>query len=369
MKVVHISNFDPKDTKSSGVNGFIKKILPLLNEKIEVHIIGLLYSSIKGKKVGYKHYSILTGGKKWVAYRFLLNLIFKGNKLIDRESVIHVHRFEYLIPFLNKSNEKVATVHINFYRELFFRKGPILGMIYGLYEQFLLENPERFKLRKIIFVDQNTFEDYCKRFPNIRKISSVMPVGIETNRFKQLNEKKCKRIIGIKKEDKLILSISRLVAEKDLALALRAYKLYQNTGTCFFIVGDGPQKKQLINLAKELKLNHCKFLGNVPNESLPLLFNSAEIFVMSSIYEGLPTTILEALSCGVPVVSTDAGGIKEVITNGKNGYVINSRDVSEFYESMKKVSKSKMRSYCTKSVKKFEIQNVAKYYMKIYRSL
>ena len=61
------------------------------------------------------------------------------------------------------------------------------------------------------------------------------------------------------------------------------------------------------------------FLGNIPNRELPKILNQHEVFVLPSLWEGMPKTLLEAMACGLPVIGTRIDGTKEVIEHGKNG--------------------------------------------------
>lgn len=87
-----------------------------------------------------------------------------------------------------------------------------------------------------------------------------------------------------------------------------------------YIVGSGSQEKMLKDQAARLSLI-CHFLGNLPNERLPDFFNSATVFILPSLYEGHPKALLEAMSCGLPVIGTDVPGICEVLQHRETGFL------------------------------------------------
>lgn len=90
----------------------------------------------------------------------------------------------------------------------------------------------------------------------------------------------------------------------------------------FYIAGYGTQENYLKNLVKQLRLNnYVHFLGNLPNEKLIEEDSKRKILIMASTQEGLPTAIAEALSVGVPVVSTNPGDIGIVLKNNYNGFI------------------------------------------------
>lgn len=100
-------------------------------------------------------------------------------------------------------------------------------------------------------------------------------------------------------------------------------------------VGDGPERANLESLTKELDLKtSISFVGNQPYESISFYLNQSKIFVMSSIFEGLPVAMLEALSCGLPVVVPDVGDIKDVAKHGYNAYLIKENLVSSFVQGI-----------------------------------
>ncbi len=107
----------------------------------------------------------------------------------------------------------------------------------------------------------------------------------------------------------------------------------------FYIAGYGTQEKMLKALVDKLGLNHqIHFLGNVPNLKLVEEDSSKKIFVMASTQEGLPTAIAEAMSVGVPVISTNPGDIGLVLKNDYNGYIfpLDFKD-DEYIEAIMKI--------------------------------
>ncbi|PJE59903.1 MAG: hypothetical protein COU85_01155, partial [Candidatus Portnoybacteria bacterium CG10_big_fil_rev_8_21_14_0_10_44_7] len=89
------------------------------------------------------------------------------------------------------------------------------------------------------------------------------------------------------------------------------------------IVGDGPNEKKLKAQTAKLRLNNrVKFLGRLPHDQLLKLMVASDVFVLNTQYEGLPHIVLEAMACGLPVVTTNVGGNPEVIKNGRSGLLV-----------------------------------------------
>lgn len=92
------------------------------------------------------------------------------------------------------------------------------------------------------------------------------------------------------------------------------------------IVGDGPEMENLKNLVKTLKLTDVVFKGRVPNTQIYDELNEADIFTNPTTKDNMPVSILEAFACGLPVVSTNVGGIPYVIEDHSNGLLVDNND-------------------------------------------
>lgn len=106
--------------------------------------------------------------------------------------------------------------------------------------------------------------------------------------------------------------------------------------TELYIVGNGENKKALEEKAGQLLNRSIFFSGQKMDSELVVEFQNADCLLMFSNYENLPVVILEALCCGVPVLSSDTGGISEHI-NENNGYLVKAKDETALLSSMKKV--------------------------------
>jgi glycosyltransferase involved in cell wall biosynthesis len=114
-----------------------------------------------------------------------------------------------------------------------------------------------------------------------------------------------------------ICFVGRLEAEKNLFALLEAFR---GLDVELEVIGDGSQRESLEVAARDEGVN-AYFLGNRPHMALPQHLNAAEIFVLPSLYEGHPKTLLEAMACGRPVVGADVSGIRELISHRETGYL------------------------------------------------
>ena len=116
-------------------------------------------------------------------------------------------------------------------------------------------------------------------------------------------------------KDDYLLTVCRLDKRKGLDYLLVAFKdiLKKFPNLKLYMVGNGPEKENLKQLAKDLGIaKSVEFKGFVNTEDLPDYYRQAKIFILSSLQEGLAITILEALSCGTPIVSTNCGGTEDI---------------------------------------------------------
>ena len=171
-------------------------------------------------------------------------------------------------------------------------------------------------------------EEYIKiKAVPSNKIAYV-PNGIDTSLFNvDKNEvvlyQKSAGLVG----KKVLLAIGSLFIQKDYPNMIAAFSKFRDkmSSAVLLIVGDGPLKSELQELVKKQSLvGQIWFLGL--RRDLPLLMGAADIFVMSSSWEGLPTVALEASASKLPIIITDVGGSNEIVIDGKTGFIVPPHD-------------------------------------------
>ena len=134
---------------------------------------------------------------------------------------------------------------------------------------------------------------------------SVIPNSINTDRFCPSSGSTNGRL----------LFVGRLSKEKNLSALVDALT---GTGIGLDLVGSGPEEDNIRERIRKAKID-AELLGSVSNDKLPELITRYQAFILPSLYEGHPKAILEAMSCGLPVIGTDVPGIRGLITHEKNG--------------------------------------------------
>lgn len=185
-------------------------------------------------------------------------------------------------------------------------------------------------------VSQSAVEEFIKKGAVKPGRMITIANGIDTDKFKFNNSSRIKLRSQLSiNNEKVILAVGRLDAAKDYPNLLNSLTLLKIERQDFkvFIVGDGPYKDTLYKLTKDLKIDSCvRFLG-VRNDVKELM-SAADIYVMSSAWEGLPMVILEAMSCERLIVATDCGGISEAV--GSQGLLVESKNETVLAQALDK---------------------------------
>lgn len=150
-----------------------------------------------------------------------------------------------------------------------------------------------------------------------------------------------KNIPSFSQRDKVIVTVGRLsLHQKRQDVLLDAFKLFheENPGYILVIYGDGPDAKRIQAMIDERGLTGCVILAGRTNRVEKEIFNAAA-FVLTSDYEGIPNALIEAMSIGVPSISTDCspGGAALLIRNGENGFLVPRGDTEAIAEKMRLV--------------------------------
>ena len=186
------------------------------------------------------------------------------------------------------------------------------------------------KFSKVCFVSQTAKIGFEKAVGLLDNASIVHNV-IDKKRIIQASEEECSwefSTNGLK-----LITVGRLIEAKNYTSLLRiCAQLEKEFDFELFIVGDGEERKKLEDLIKEDSIKSVKLLGFARNP-YPLL-RKADLFVCSSIREGYSTAVVEALTLGLPVITTDVSGMDEILDNGKYGMIVANNEV-DLYNGLK----------------------------------
>lgn len=181
---------------------------------------------------------------------------------------------------------------------------------------------------KVIAVSEDVKESILKNIAPRIPIQTVLN-GVNTDSFKRDGEAgdALRNQLGIPADALVVGTIAVFRFQKRLVEWLEvAKRVTQEYPEIYFVVvGDGPLKNEVEQRRRELKLEQRVVLAGLQTDVKPWL-SVMDVYMMTSVFEGLPIALLEAMSMGCAVVTTDAGGIKEVIRNNQDGLMVKVDD-------------------------------------------
>lgn len=146
------------------------------------------------------------------------------------------------------------------------------------------------------------------------------------------------------KAAKCIVTVGRIIRHKKIDGIIRAVKALAGgfPDISLLIIGEGPEKGNLEKLAQEMRLeSRVQLYGRAAHEETIKLVKEADIFVLNSIYEGMPHAVIEAMACRTPVIATDIGGTDEVVKDGETGLLVAANNDEELREKLSLLLKDK----------------------------
>ena len=141
----------------------------------------------------------------------------------------------------------------------------------------------------------------------------------------------------IEPDEKIILSCGRLNYQKGFSFLIKTALLAANSQKKwkFIILGEGSMRKKLENQIRKHRLSNVILAGH--QEETDKFYQMADIFVLTSLFEGTPNVVLEAMAHHLPVIATEVNGVKEIIESGKNGYSIPSQNAQAVYTQLEEI--------------------------------
>ena len=361
-----------------------------------------------GSEIFSKNLSINLKKKRNIDSEILTSDIFKRkikNDLIEESVKVHYKRCYHnlwgknpivnMYSFMKKNYQKYDLIHAHSY--IFFtsaqcallrkiRKFPFVLHVHGGVQTplFLSSNLiEYFQLLfkrsifdkiigklviknsdSIISVSKNDLDFIRQNYDLSNKVYYHIPNAVDIEKFK--------RIDTINR--KFITFIGRLSYIKGIDIFLKVIKeLYKEDNTLkFLIIGNGPLKNLVEKAKKELPITYKEYF---PYEKIEKVYNMSKLIMLTSRFEGVPTTILESLACETPVITSNVGGVSEIIKPKENGFLFKIDKIFQETDNMLKlISNEKTLNNFGKNgrnliKKKFSWEKVTEDIEKVYRNM
>jgi 1,2-diacylglycerol 3-alpha-glucosyltransferase len=171
----------------------------------------------------------------------------------------------------------------------------------------------------------------------------VIPTGVDLGRFRDGRVRWLRNHLGIPDDDRIMLFVSRLAKEKNVEFLIDAFaKMTESAGNLrFVLVGSGEYESVIRERAESSGSgDRIHFTGTLSGPDLVSAYKDADIFAFASTTETQGMVVLEAMAGGLPVVAVDACGVRDVVQDGQNGYLIPEGDTEAFAESALSILKN-----------------------------
>lgn len=237
----------------------------------------------------------------------------------------------------------------------FFKGTPLINWLYYPVEKFMSRYCD-------IMVMIN-WEDFYLTQKHFRKpVMHINGIGLDIRKLKEVSiDYNLKRNeLGVGVNDIIVLSVGELMSHKNHESIIKAIAGLNDPNIKYIICGMGERLKYLKKLSKKLKIeNSVQFLGY--RNDIGEILMASDIFAHPSKREGLGIASLEAMTVGLPIVTSNVHGLKDYSVNGKTGYCLDPNDISGFEEAIKKlVENADLRksigAYNKKVVEKFSVE-------------
>lgn len=371
--------FNPWRSSIGGIQTFICSFLKYAPQEFEVRLVG---TGAKGSILG-----------KWQEKEFAGRAIkFMPLIAIENDDVrhlipttlkytaalwgrdfasdfMHFYRIEAALATYKWQGQKTLLVQNDLQKQLSLTEGnnAILWQKFpGVY--FALENLLIKQFDWVYSCHTATAEFYQQRYPAIADRVSYLKNTVDEEVFypleaaeKQQQRQALARTIEVSEDTRFVLFAGRLHPQKDPLLLIEAFAALDIPHVHLLIAGAGELDSQLRAKIADCGLSpRVTMLGAVPQAKLAKLQQISSVFVLSSAYEGLPFVVLEALSCGTPVVTTDAGETPEFLTND-SGVVCRARTPQAIAQALKKVLQNPEQypaTACLRTAKPYSAKSV-----------
>ena len=223
-----------------------------------------------------------------------------------------------------------------------------------------------------IIIPSESLRDILVRDYGLHERYSVIPTGTNLEPFLNADGKALRAEKGWQKETVLI-SVGRLAPEKNWETLIQAFaKVHaEHPGARLVLIGDGSARQSLEALAAEIGIaDRVTFTGPIPFEEIPRYLKAADLFAFASVTETQGIVTMEAMAAGLPVVAVDGPGTRDIVQNGKQGYLVKN-DPDALAKKLNQLLSDSQRikrfsNQALKRAKMFDVNQLSKQMLSVY---
>lgn len=318
-----------------GVPSRTPVILGINPQKYQTIFIYLMGNSDEPSYFELKGYKTFYISRKKNLRMFNLWTIWKLTGVLKQEKVDILHCHLHKASVYGAISARVAGVPV------------VFSHVHGLnrsksWQRKLINRLVLRKVNKIFAVGESVRKDVLESNPFLSP-EKVVSLGnsIDYGRYSQveISKQQAKEDIGLKADSFVFGTIGRLTLTKGYSYLIEAFaQLKEQIPSAHLIfVGEGRLQNELEQQAAETPYaDSIHFLG--PRSDITSILKAIDVFVLSSIAEGLPRSLLEAMAARVPCIGTKVGGIPEILADGEFGYLVSPKDDDALAEAMTKIA-------------------------------
>jgi glycosyltransferase involved in cell wall biosynthesis len=378
MKILFVAKIDPWCSGPCGIRGYSFGLLkPFVKRKIDITIIGSSVAAHYVKDPRFLFVNIVKGYQKLSKLQvffdialYLKSFVLKHRGFFSDYDIIHVQRIDHAIPFVFMNKPVICTLHGKASEQALDKHGIIIYNSIKIIERVVLS-----RIDFAIAVSSEIEHFYTHKFPWISDKIMVINNGVDTEVFKPVDKSIIRKKFGFDQHEKIILYTGRFHKEKNLNLLISSFDYLINSGKFparLVLVGEGETSDQILDLIREKNLeSNVSILKPVADTEVPEIIGCADVLGLSSITEGFPLVILQALACDIPVVSTDVGEVSKVVINDVTGFIVQDFSCVTFADCLKNVlmNPDKFRGNCVAIARNYTWETVADKTIDIYQNV
>jgi|RhiMetdeSRZDD1v2_1073273.scaffolds.fasta_scaffold08846_13 1,2-diacylglycerol 3-alpha-glucosyltransferase len=223
-----------------------------------------------------------------------------------------------------------------------------------------------------VIIPSESMKDLLVREYGLEDRYTVIPTGTNLEPFLNADGKALRKEKGWQ-DEAILISVGRLAPEKNWETLVKAFAKVspEHSNLRLVLIGDGSAKEGLQSLATDLGIaDHVTFIGSIPFEEIPAYLKAADAFSFTSITETQGLVTIEAMAAGLPIVSVDGSGTRDIVEHGKQGFLVENdadalaKGINELFSDpgqMKRFS-----SNALKKAKTFDVNLLGKQIISVY---
>ncbi|HSL27602.1 MAG TPA: glycosyltransferase family 4 protein [Anaerolineales bacterium] len=224
-----------------------------------------------------------------------------------------------------------------------------------------------------IVIPSESMRDFLVREYGLQENYTVIPTGTNLEPFLRADGKSLRKKQGWQNETVLI-SIGRLAPEKNWDTLIRAFAsaVGEQRNLRLVLIGEGPAKGELQSLASELEISErITFTGALPFDEIPTYLKAADAFCFASVTETQGLVTIEAMAAGLPVVAVDGPGTRDIVKNGRQGFLVDN-DPEALAKGIKKLltDPQRLKRFSENAIKKartYDIERLGQRMIDVYK--